>query len=96
VNGWAIGLDEKVYLLHGRFQPTALIGLNYLNMETNVSNAPNKNKTDDGPALRFGAGLDVYATNKFVLTTDVSYMLGLGQTDGYDMVLVSLGFLFRP
>ena len=96
VNGWALGLDQKVYLLPGRFQPNALIGINYLNMETNVKNAANPNKTDDGPALRFGAGLDIYATTNFVVTTDVSYMLGLGQTNGYDMVLVSLGFLYRP
>jgi len=96
VNGWALGIDQKVYFLPGRIQPLALIGLNYLSMETNVNNASNKNKTDDGAALRFGIGLDAYVTNKLVLTTGVSYMLGVGQVDGYDMVLVGLGFLYRP
>ena len=46
--------------------------------------------------MRFGAGLDVYATDKLVVTTDISYMLGMGQVQGYDIVMFSLGFLFRP
>lgn len=96
INGWALGLDGKVYALPGRFQPFGVIGLNYLNMETTNSSASNTHKTDDGPALRFGAGLDVYATSKFIVTTDVSYMLGLSDVHDLDMVLVSLGFLFRP
>jgi len=96
VNGWSLGLDAKVFALPGRFQPFGLVGLNYLSMETNDKSAANRSKTDDGAALRFGLGLDVYATTKFIVTADVSYMLSLGDVDDYDLVLVGLGFLFRP
>jgi outer membrane protein W len=100
VNGWALGLDAKVFALPGRIQPFGLIGLNYLSMETTNKAAPgpafNTSKTDDGPALRFGVGVDLFATQKIVATTDVSYMLGLSDVHDFDMVLVSLGFSYRP
>jgi hypothetical protein len=96
VNGWAMGLNTKVYVLHGHFQPFVLAGINLLDMETTNSASANAKKTDDGPAMRFGAGIDYYLTNKVVLTGDVGYMLGFGEVDGYDMLVMSLGFLYRP
>jgi len=96
VNGWAVGINGRGYLLTGKFQPFLLGGLNYLDMETSISDAANPNKTDDGPALRFGGGLDWYVTNKIVMTGDISYMLGLSQVNGYDIVVFSLGFFYRP
>jgi hypothetical protein len=97
VNAWAIGMNAKAYLLHGRYQPFLLAGLNYFDVETfNNINLISPKKTDDGPALRFGGGLDIYATNKFVVTADISYMLGLSQVEGYDLIAFSLGLLFRP
>jgi len=96
VNGWAIGINGKGYLATGTFQPWLLGGLSYLDMETTNSAAANVKKTDDGPALRFGFGLDWYTTPNVVLVTDVSYMLGLSQVEGYDMVLFSLGLMYRP
>lgn len=96
VNGWAVGLDARGYYPLGAVQPFGLIGMNYLDMETTNSAATNRKKTDDGPAMRFGIGLDWYVTNNFVLTPDISYMLGFGEVDGYDMVVFSFGFLYRP
>jgi hypothetical protein len=96
VNGWAVGLNAKGYMLTGRYQPWALIGLNFLDMETTNSAAANPRKTDDGAAMRFGFGLDVYATTKIAVVTDISYVLGMGQVKDYDVVMFSLGFLFRP
>ncbi|MFN2424805.1 MAG: outer membrane beta-barrel protein [Candidatus Binatia bacterium] len=96
VNGWAVGLNGRGYLLTGKYQPFLLGGINYLDMETSNSAAPNPKKTDDGPALRFGTGLDWYVTSNLVLTGDISYMLALSQVEGYDMVIFSLGFFYRP
>lgn len=96
VNGWAVGLNARGYALHGPIQPFGMLGMNYMDMETTNNAAANVKKTDDGPALRFGIGLDWYATNKFVLTTDLSYMLGLGELSDYDVMVLSFGFLFRP
>jgi opacity protein-like surface antigen len=96
VNGWAVGLNARGYALTGKFQPFGLVGMNYLDLETTNSAAANVNKTDDGPALRFGIGMDWHATRRFVLTTDISYMLGLGEVSDYDIAVFSLGFLFRP
>lgn len=96
VNGWAIGLNGRGYFLTGRYQPFALIGLNYLDMETSNNTSPNPKKTDDGAALRFGLGFDWHATRRFVVTTDISYMLGFGEVEDYDVIVFGLGFLFRP
>ncbi len=96
VNGWAVGLDARGYYPLGAVQPFGLLGMNYLDMETTNSAAANTKKTDDGPALRFGIGLDWYITSNLVLTPDISYMLGFGEVDGYDMVVFSFGFLYRP
>lgn len=98
VNGWAIGLNGRGYFLSGDYQPFALIGINYLDMETtnNTVTVANTKKTDDGAAMRFGLGFDWYSTPNFVVTTDISYMLGLGEVNDYDMVIFGLGFLYRP
>jgi opacity protein-like surface antigen len=97
VNGWAVGLNARGYALHGPIQPFGLIGMNYLDLETtNTTNVANPKKTDDGPALRFGIGLDWYVTPKIVLTTDASYMLGLGEVGDYDIAVLSAGFTYRP
>jgi outer membrane protein W len=96
VNGWAVGLNARGYAMHGPIQPFALIGMNYLDMETTNNTAPNPKKTDDGPALRFGIGLDWYVTPRIVLTTDASYLLGLGEVGDYDVAVLSAGFTYRP
>jgi hypothetical protein len=90
VNGWTLGLDNKIYALPGRYQPYGLLGLEFYDTETDGE------KTDDGPALRFGAGLDFYLTPKFVLTSTAAYLLGLGNTKDMDLASFSLGFLYRP
>ena len=96
VNGWAVGMNARGYALHGPIQPFGLIGMNYLDLETTNSAAANPEKTDDGPALRFGIGLDWYVTPRIVLTTDASYMLGLGEVGDYDIAVLSAGFIYRP
>lgn len=96
VNGWSIGLNGRGYLLTGAFQPFLMGGINYMDMETTNSAATNVNKTDDGPGLRFGTGLDWYATSNIVVTADISYVLGLSQVNGYDMVVFGLGLFYRP
>ena len=96
VNGWYLGLDQKAYFLHGRFQPFALLGLGLLDMETTNNTAANPSKTDDGVGLRFGGGLDIYATNKVLVTTDVSYLLGVGDVGDYGVTVIGLGILYRP
>jgi hypothetical protein len=94
VNGWTLGLDNKVYVLNSRFQPYGLFGIEYYDTET--SGEDDGQRTDDGPALRFGGGLDFYLTNKFVLTTTAAYLLGIGNTEDMDLASFSVGFLYRP
>jgi hypothetical protein len=98
VNGWAVGQNVRGYAMSGSIQPFGLLGINYLDMETTgSSNLPlNPKKTDDGPAMRFGFGLDWYATPKFVITTDISYLLGFGEVGDYDVAVFSAGFFYRP
>lgn len=96
VNGWYLGLDQKAYFLHGRFQPFAVIGLGYLVMETSNNAGTNPNKTDDGVGMRFGGGIDIYTTSKVVVSTDISYVMGVGDVDDYGVTVFGLGLLYRP
>jgi opacity protein-like surface antigen len=98
VNGWNVGGNVRGYILKGKFQPFVLMGVNYMDMETTIPSGPAAkiNKQDDGVGMRFGGGMEIYAFQKVAVTADISYVLGLGEVDGYDLVAFSLGFIFRP
>lgn len=96
INGWTVGGNARGYILTGKYQPFLLMGVNFLDMETNDSRAADPSKQNDGVAMRFGGGMEIYTFNKVALTADISYLLGLDETDGYDVVAFSLGFIFRP
>lgn len=97
INAWSLGANVKGFVLTGKIQPYGLFGLGYADWETtNSANTANPEKTDDGLALRFGGGVDWYVTNKVVLTSDVTYLMGTGDASDYSTVALSFGIAYRP
>lgn len=93
--GWSLSANGKLYLVSGpfRFQPYALLGLG-------VAKAEIKDTLGVGLAVdttefivRFGGGLDLYATRNVVLNFEAGYILPAGsRNDLEDFPAVSLMF----
>ncbi|HYC57475.1 MAG TPA: outer membrane beta-barrel protein [Candidatus Binatia bacterium] len=102
VDGWIIGLNGRGYFLPnpGRFQPYALIGAGYADYEltNNDDLVPraDRQETHDGFAARFGVGIDLYATQTVLVTTDISYVLGVADVNEFDVIALGFGVAYRP
>ncbi|HYC01054.1 MAG TPA: outer membrane beta-barrel protein [Candidatus Limnocylindrales bacterium] len=97
VDGWMIGLNGRGYFLPGRFQPYVLLGAGYADYEFTDNTLPNPpHETHDGFGMRFGGGIDVYATQTVVVTTDIAYILGVGDINEFDVIALSFGIAYRP
>jgi len=97
VDGWMIGLNGRGYFLPGRFQPYVLAGAGYADFELTDESLPSPPaSTHDGFAMRFGAGIDIYATQTFVVTTDIAYVLGVADVSEFDLITLSFGIAYRP
>lgn len=84
--------NAKGYLLHGRFQPYGLVGLGGSWFEASYEDESDR---QGGFAMRFGAGLEAYATRHLAAVTQVSYLLQAGKIDDLNFVTISLGAVLR-
>jgi opacity protein-like surface antigen len=82
-------VNGKAFLLTGRFQPFAMIGIGGLGVHGEGDSG------DSGFAARFGGGLDVYITRNFYGAIDASYVLPTGDVDDFDLVSIGWGFGYR-
>lgn len=97
---WSVagGFNLKAYLSDGRFQPYGLVGANGYSINT-------RTVQDDGTVLasdsnldwglRFGAGLDVYATEHLAIGLEASYMWGIITNWDYDYASFGVGATWR-
>ena len=56
---------------------------------------PNLNWTDANFAMRFGGGIDLYATKNVVVSAQADYLLPFGSLDGFDFLSIGLGLQYR-
>ncbi len=82
----------KAYLMTGRVQPFAVVGIGVLRAELEALGV---SVSDTGFAARFGGGIDFYTSPNFSLGTTASYVLATGAVDGADYVSLVLGFQYR-
>jgi OOP family OmpA-OmpF porin len=82
-------VNGKAFLLTGRFQPFATIGIGGLGVRGDGDSG------DSGFAARFGGGLDVYITRNFYAAIDAGYVLPTGDVDDFDLVSIGWGFGYR-
>lgn len=90
--------NVKGYFPFGRYQPYALLGAGAMIAEDNLKDLQNLGfRSDDATsfAMRFGAGLDVFATEHVVATLGIDYVLPLGDLENLDYVSIGWGFEYR-
>ena len=80
----------KAYLLTGRWQPFALVGLGLGWQEENFTSIG-----ATGFAARFGGGLDYYLTEKLSLDINAAYILQTGSLSGSDYTSLVIGAQYR-
>ncbi len=93
--GWSAALIGKVYLLTGRFQPYALAGGGYLDVELSDKLGIGLSENSSSSMARWGGGMDFYATNGFVINMEGSYVLPLGGLENMDYWTFGLGLQYR-
>jgi len=83
--------NGKAFLLTGRVQPFALIGIGGMGITVDRGGSGG----ESGFAARFGGGVDIYITENFLAAIDASYVLPTGDVDGADFVSIGWGFGYR-
>ncbi len=89
----------KAYLMTGRVQPFAVVGIGVLRAELEALGG---SISDTGFAARFGGGIDFYTTpprkagrTNLSIGATASYVLTTGDIDGLDYVSLVLGAQYR-
>jgi len=106
---YALTANAKFFPLPGRFQPYALVGAGWLNVQSDQeqykfegddawTGASEYGIDEDSFGMRFGLGLDAYITDEVGVAAEVGYVLPLtGNMADYDIeyVPMSLSLFYR-
>jgi opacity protein-like surface antigen len=95
IDAWMITINGKGYILTGRVQPYGLVGLGLLHGDGSAGNFAGAAHPSNGFAMRFGGGLEVYATENLVLGPEFAYVLPTGSANDLDMFTVAFGLAWR-
>ncbi len=93
--------NAKAYLLTGRYQPFLLVGGGVMTADRKLRDtvgltpAQADQESDDAFAMRFGGGIDLYATENVVVSLDANYVLPFGNLDALDHITIGWGFQYR-
>jgi opacity protein-like surface antigen len=86
--------NVKGHLLTGRFQPFGLLGVGFMRLEAK-GRAASFRETNVDVAMRFGGGLEFYATENVVVSAEASYLMPTGELNGLDYYSIGLGLQYR-
>ena len=92
---WALTTNLKAFLLTGRLQPFALVGIGVMEAELEDTTAANVNPSQTDFVSRFGAGLDFHLTEHIVASLGVDYVLPAGDLEDTDYVSFGGGLQYR-
>jgi opacity protein-like surface antigen len=102
---WVFTTNTKGYLLTGRYQPFVLLGVGVMAADYDfVVRNEVRDRHGWGHswrdrqidfAMRFGAGIDLYATKHVVVSAEVDYVLPFGDLEDLDYLSFSLGLQYR-
>lgn len=93
--------NVKAYALTGRYQPFLLLGAGAMTAQTKVRNPVGlaftsvRNESENDFVMRFGGGIDFYATEQVVVSLEADYVRPLGKLDALDYVAISWGIQYR-
>ena len=92
-------VNAKGYLLTGRYQPYLLVGGGALSVISNIRDlagqAGSKSLTQTMFAMRFGLGVDVYATKHVVVSVGTGYVLPLTGIGNFEHITVDARLQYR-
>jgi opacity protein-like surface antigen len=91
----AVTANVKGYLLTGRYQPFLLVGGGAITAKHTASEGLTGSFRENEFVMRFGGGIDVYATENVVVSVEGGYVLPFGKLDDLDYVNVGLGLQYR-
>ena len=93
--------NVKGYLLTGRYQPFLLVGAGAMTADTKLRDPVGlaftglDSESENAFAMRFGGGIDLYATKNVVVSLDIDYVLPFGSLDALDYVTIGWGLQYR-
>jgi opacity protein-like surface antigen len=92
--------NVRGYLLTGRYQPFLLVGAGMMTVNQNLRSESvgiglSRNQSDSGFAMRFGGGIDLYATKNFVVSLETDYVKPFGNVDTFHYVSIGWGVQYR-
>jgi opacity protein-like surface antigen len=93
--------NVKGYLLTGRYQPFLLVGAGAMTADMKLREPVGlaftglNSESDTAFVMRFGGGIDLYATENVVLSVDADYVLPLGNLDALDYITIGWGIQYR-
>jgi opacity protein-like surface antigen len=101
VDPLVVTANAKGYLLTGRYQPFLLLGLGAMSGSIHVRDPVGlsftgiDSQTENVFAMRFGGGIDLYATKNIVVSLGVDYVYPFGNLDDLNYVTINWGFQYR-
>jgi opacity protein-like surface antigen len=93
--------NVKGYFLTGRYQPFLLVGAGAMTADMKLREPIGlaftglHSESDTAFVMRFGGGIDLYATENVVLSVDADYVLPLGNLDALDYITIGWGIQYR-
>jgi hypothetical protein len=99
IEPWVLTGSLKGYLLTGRYQPYLSVGAGIMTVREKLDDdtgmgLSNSERYTDATG-RFGAGIDFYVNENFLVTAGASYVLPNGDVSDFDYVSVSWGIGYR-
>jgi opacity protein-like surface antigen len=93
--------NVKGFILTGRYQPFLLLGAGAMTADIKLRDPVGlaftglRSETEEAFALRFGGGIELYATENVVLDVGIDYVLPFGNLDDLDYVTIGWGVQYR-
>jgi opacity protein-like surface antigen len=99
IEPWVITGGMKAHLLTGRYQPYLTAGGGVMTINVKLKESEEFGMSDSERltdfTLRFGGGIDFYATENIVLTVGVDYVLPIRDVKDFDYVSIGWGLEYR-
>jgi opacity protein-like surface antigen len=93
--------NVKGYFLTGRYQPFLLVGAGAMMADTKLRDPVGlaftglSSESENAFAMRFGGGIDLYATEHVVVSLETDYVRPFGNLDALDYITIGWGIQYR-
>ena len=93
--------NVKGFFLTGRYQPYLLVGAGVMTADTTLRDtvglppSATGTESDEAFVMRFGGGIDLYATENVVVTLEADYVYPFGSLDDLRYVTIGWGVQYR-